>query len=96
MTTDARSYDAFLSYNRQDKALAQEVDAWLRSHSLRPFLDQNGLRPGFRWFPELQQAIDASGAMIVLVGAHGLGNTQQYEIDYALERQYMLIPHFDG
>ena len=40
-----------------------------------------------RWVPALEEAIGRAGAVAILVGRHGLGNTQQYERELALVRQ---------
>jgi hypothetical protein len=51
------------------------------------FLDQSELRPGLRWISALEDAIGRSDAVAILVGSHGIGNTQQYERELALVRQ---------
>jgi TIR domain len=80
-------FDVFLSYARGDVVAAAELDGWLRAHSLRTFFDRSELRAGLRWIPALEEAIDRSNAVAILVGPHGLGNTQQYERELALVRQ---------
>jgi energy-coupling factor transporter ATP-binding protein EcfA2 len=64
-----------------------DIDSFLRAKGLRPFFDRHDLAPGLRWVPALEQAINAASAVIVLIGPHGFGNTQQYERDLALVRQ---------
>ena len=81
------AYDVFLSYARSDGAVAAELNGWLRAQGLRTFFDRNELRPGLRWVPALEDAIGRSGAVAILVGRHGFGNTQQYERELALVRQ---------
>jgi hypothetical protein len=48
---------------------------------------RSALRPGLRWIPALEDAIGRSNAVAILVGRHGIGNTQQYERELALVRQ---------
>src|ERR1700730_10679967 len=80
-------FDVFLSYARSDGAAAAELNGWLRTRGLRTFFDRSELRPGLRWIPALEDAIGRSDAVAILVGRHGLGNTQQYERELALVRQ---------
>lgn len=80
-------YDVFVSYARSDEAVAAELNGWLSAQGLRTFFDRSALRPGLRWIPALEDAIERSLAIIILVGKHGIGNTQQYERELALARQ---------
>src|SRR3712207_6143497 len=85
--SDGPGYDVFLSYAHADGAAARQVDQWLREHGLRTFFDRNELLGGQRWVVALEKAIGRVGAVALLVGRHGLGNTQQYERELALVRQ---------
>jgi energy-coupling factor transporter ATP-binding protein EcfA2 len=80
-------FDVFLSYARSDGAAATELNGWLRKQGLRTFFDRSELRPGLRWIPALEDAIARSDAVAILVGCHGIGNTQQYERELALVQQ---------
>src|SRR6516165_943406 len=79
--------DVFISYARSDEAAALELNGWLNDHGLSTLFDRNKLRPGLRWIPALEDAIGRSKAVVMLVGKHGIGNTQQYERELALIRQ---------
>ena len=81
------AYDVFLSYARSDEAAAAELNSWLRDQGLSTFFDRSELRPGLRWVPALEDAIGRSRAVAILIGEHGIGNTQQYEREIALIRQ---------
>src|SRR5271166_6200452 len=81
------AYDVFVSYSRSDEDGATELNGWLCSQGLSTFFDRSKLRPGLRWVPALEDAIGRSRAVAVLVGKHGIGNTQQYERELALVRQ---------
>jgi hypothetical protein len=87
MPNTTGTYNVFLSYAHIDAAPAQELDAWLRSQGLRTFFDRAELRAGLRWIAALEESIGNSGAAAILIGQHGLGNTQQYERELALVRQ---------
>jgi WD40 repeat protein/energy-coupling factor transporter ATP-binding protein EcfA2 len=80
-------YDVFVSYSRADRLHAADIDSVLRAKGLKPFFDSRNLPPGLPWLRALEQAIGAAKAVIVLIGANGFGNTQQYERDLALYRQ---------
>ena len=80
-------YDVFLSYARSDAAAAAELNGWLNEQGLGAFFDRGAFRPGLRWVPALEDAIGRSKAVAILIGPHGIGNTQQYERELALIRQ---------
>src|SRR5271165_6155598 len=79
--------DVFVSYARSDEAAAAELNGWLCAQGFSTFFDRGALRPGLRWVPALEDAIGRSKAVAILVGRHGIGNTQQYERELALVRQ---------
>ena len=68
-------------------AAAAELNGWLCAQGFSTFFDRSALRPGLRWVPALEEAIGRSKAVAILVGKHGIGNTQQYERELALIRQ---------
>jgi hypothetical protein len=80
-------FDVFLSYARSDEAAAVELNHWLCAQGLCTFFDRSELRPGLPWVPALEEAINCSRAVAILFGKHGIGNTQQYECQFALVRQ---------
>jgi energy-coupling factor transporter ATP-binding protein EcfA2 len=86
MRGDGR-FDVFLSYARSDGWAAAELNRWLSTQGFRTFFDRSELRPGLRWIAGLEDAIGRSNAVAILVGRHGIGNTQQYERELALVRQ---------
>jgi hypothetical protein len=91
------AYDVFISYARSDENPAAELNGWLSGQGLRTFFDRSELRPGLRWVPALEDAIGRSKAVAILVGKHGIGNTQQYERELALirhtgEPEFPVIP----
>jgi formylglycine-generating enzyme required for sulfatase activity len=78
----------FLSYNRADQIQARALDAWLQTQGINTFFDQRELGSGQLWLPDLEKAIQTNVESIaVLVGPHGLGNTQHYEVQLAITRQ---------
>jgi WD40 repeat protein/energy-coupling factor transporter ATP-binding protein EcfA2 len=81
------AYDVFVSYARSDEAAAAELNGWLCAQGFSTFFDRSALRPGLRWVPALEDAIGRSKAVVILLGKHGIGNSQQYERELALVRQ---------
>jgi hypothetical protein len=51
------------------------------------FFDRRNLSPGLPWVRGLEKALNAAKAAIILIGPQGLGNTQQYEREFAIIRQ---------
>jgi TIR domain len=80
--------DVFLSYNRADGVHARYLNDWLAGQGPETFFDHRDLGSGQLWIGDLERAIEANAdAVAVLVGPHGIGNTQQYEYQLALTRQ---------
>jgi hypothetical protein len=75
------------SYAWVDWRHAADIDSALRARGVKSFFDRANLPVGLPWVRELEKALNAAKAVIVLIGPHGLGNTQQYERDLALYRQ---------
>jgi hypothetical protein len=63
------TYRAFVSYTSEDYAWAERLHHELESRQLKVFLDQKRLTPGIEWDNELQEAIESSQHLIVLVSA---------------------------
>ncbi|HYW48319.1 MAG TPA: TIR domain-containing protein [Bryobacteraceae bacterium] len=84
---EAKTYDVFLSYNRKDLTLVQNLRQKLASANLKPFFDLRDLLPGGAWPEELQQALRASSTCAVCIGPAGLGPWQHEEIQNALMRR---------
>jgi hypothetical protein len=72
-----------------DSRHAADIDSLLRARGLSSFFDRRSLQPGLPWVRGLEKALNAGQAAIILIGPHGLGNTQQYERDLAIIRQVM-------
>lgn len=87
MAAANETYDVFVSYSRLDWRHAADIDAVLSAKGLKPFFDRRNLAPGLPWVRALEHAIGAANAVVVLIGPHGFGNTQQYERELAIFRQ---------
>ena len=93
-----RSRSVFLSYNRQDKASLAVIAQRLREQGIEVWRDQDNLRPGEDWLPEISKAIAACSAAAVFYGPSGAGKWQQQEEQMAFRRsvdaptKFILIP----
>ena len=81
------TFDVFVSYARADGRHAADIVSVLQARGLAPFFDRSNLSPGLPWVRGLEKALNAAKAAIILIGPHGLGNTQQYERELAFVRQ---------
>src|SRR5580693_5165131 len=77
----------FLSYNSQDLALMQGLEAALRRKDPKAqiFFAPTSLRAGGFWLPELAKGIAEATAFVLLVGDKGLGPWQVIEYYEALD-----------
>ncbi|WP_181017484.1 TIR domain-containing protein [Methylobacterium sp. V23] len=82
-------YDVFLSYSRRDRDMALTVRDRLKSDGVQVFFDEDSLTAGLSWMRKIERAIDESRSVAILLGPAGLGNTQQYEREYALLKATM-------
>ena len=93
---DLPSFDCFLSHNSKDKPAVRVLAAALRTAGVSVWLDEEQLRPGLTWQPELASGIAASRSVAVLVGADGLGpwegEEQQAALALAVRDQRPVIP----
>src|SRR5215468_10731970 len=79
----------FLSYNAQDLALAQTLEAALRGADPEStiFFAPKSLRAGSYWLPKLADEIAAATVVILLVGERGIGRWQVDEYYEAARRR---------
>jgi hypothetical protein len=94
----ALSYDAFLSYNRNDEGEVKVLAERLRHQAgLSVWLDRWNLLPGDPWQEEIENALECCGSCLICWGSSGLGPWQHQEMRAALERRikergYRVIP----
>src|SRR5262249_17851322 len=65
-------YDVFIAYLSADYTAAERLANALRQMGLRVWFDKWVLAPGVPWFGLVSRGIDASAAVLVLVGPQGL------------------------
>ncbi|MGR9108903.1 MAG: nSTAND1 domain-containing NTPase, partial [Gammaproteobacteria bacterium] len=90
------AYDVFLSYSRIDpkvKAAAAMLETVLKQSNLRVFKDDHSIHAGEGWITKLQEALNACGAFMVLIGPEGVWRWVGAEVQVALNRHFG--PHRD-
>ncbi len=82
-----KRFDAFLSYNSQDRPAVMELAEMLRDKKLALYLDQWELAPGQHFVPALAEALGDSKSCVVFLGSSGLAPWQKQEILVAIDRR---------
>jgi hypothetical protein len=85
---EVAEFDVFLCHNWENKPAVRRLAQQLRERGLRPWLDEEQLRPGLRWQPVLEEVIASIPAAVVIVGPQGVGPWQDQELD-AFIRQFI-------
>lgn len=75
------SFDTFLCHNNTDKQSVRKLAEQLRENGLKPWLDEEQLRPGLPWQRLLEHQIKNIKSAIVFVGKDGIGPWQHQELD---------------
>lgn len=89
-TRDADAPTVFVSYVKEDDDKAQWVFDTLRKAGLEPWMDEENLRVGERWDPELEQSISRCDYFVVLQSKALQARDESYvykEVEIALEKQ---------
>ena len=79
--------EIFISYHSPDREAVLKVRKLLATRGIPTFLDRDNLVAGMPWPQALEQGLERSAAVVVFLGAHGVGLWQKREIGFALERQ---------
>ena len=76
----------FLCHNSEDKPAVREIAQMLVKKGIKPWLDEDQIRPGTSWQTALGQQIESIKSAAVFVGDEGLGPWQDQEIQAFLNR----------
>jgi len=76
----ANRFDVFLCHNSKDKPAVRRIARSLETRKIRPWLDEDQLRPGLAWQVDLEDQIAQIGPYIVFFGSSGMGPWQEMEI----------------
>jgi SAM-dependent methyltransferase len=91
-------YDVFLSHRSPDKPMVERLaEKLVEEAQLNPFLDRWHLIPGEPWQESLEQALNRSRCVAVLVGPSGVSSWENEEMRAALsrrvqEKRFRVIP----
>ena len=80
----SKTYDVFLSYNRNDQISVQQTADNLKQKGLQPFYDHWELIPGEPWQDALEKALKNSQSIAVFVGPTGTSPWHNEEMRLAL------------
>jgi hypothetical protein len=70
-------YDVFLSCSRNGAEVATFLLGQLKQAGLEVFRDQESIWTGETWLNRLQEAVEACGAFVVLIGRDGVRRSRQ-------------------
>src|SRR5271165_2988433 len=94
--SNAEIFDVFLCHNSEDKPAVREISKKLAEENIKPWLDEEEIRPGTSWQTTLGQQIESIKSAAVFVGESGLGPWQNQEIQAILsqfvKRECPVIP----
>jgi hypothetical protein len=80
LPSEPKRYDAFLSYNSQDRPAIEQVAERLQGEQLDLYLEEWELTPGGEFQPALAEALHQSKTCVVFLGPNGLGPWQKQEL----------------
>jgi hypothetical protein len=87
------SYDAFLSYSSQDKAIANAMCHYLEHRGLRCWIAPRDVRPGEDYAAEIIEAITASRALVVIFSANANSSKHvKNEVERAVSHGVVVVP----
>ena len=78
--TNSGKFDVFLCYNTEDRPEILEISRQLKKYHIRPWLDDEQIRPGTTWLAAIEEQIDHIPSAAVFLGKSGLGPWQKNEI----------------
>ena len=77
---DSPMFDVFLAHNSADKPKVKAIAEALKKRGLKPWLDEEQIRPGLSFQQEIQQAIPLVRSAAIFIGSEGLGRWQVMEL----------------
>jgi hypothetical protein len=80
LNTKAEIFDVFLCHNGEDKPAVREIAQRLKEAGVKPWLDEDQIRPGTTWQKALREQIESIKSVAVFVGKNGIGPWQDEEI----------------
>jgi len=84
---EPKRYDAFLSFNSQDRPAVHEVAQRLKGERLELYLEEWELAPGREFQPALAEGLRDSKTCVLFLGPNGLGPWQKQELQIAIDKR---------
>jgi hypothetical protein len=96
-STEPKRFDAFLSYNSQDRSAVEELYRRLKDAGLEPYLDSSEVLGGRPPVRELGLALVECKTCVVFLGPSGLGDWQKEELQIAIDlrtrdKEFHVVP----
>ena len=83
----------FFSYSRDDSEFVLNLAKELRADGANVWLDQLDIKPGTRWDKSIEDALDASQTVLVILSKTSVAsNNVMDEVSYALEEGKTVLP----
>ncbi len=82
---DHPPFDVFLAHNSFDKEQVRAIAQELRRRNLKPWLDEEQIRPGTSFQQAIQQAIPLVKSAAIFIGIKGLGRWQILELESLIQ-----------
>ena len=83
----------FFSYSRDDSAFVLNLAKELRADGASVWLDQLDIKPGTRWDKSIEDALDTSQTVLVILSKTSVESTNVMdEVSYALEEGKTVLP----
>jgi TPR repeat protein len=85
--------NAFFSYSREDSQFALRLAEDLKAGGANVWLDQLDIQPGQRWARAVEEALNSSPRLIVILSPTSAASTNvSDEVNFALEEHKTIIP----
>jgi hypothetical protein len=85
-STKAEIFDVFMCHNSEDKLAVRQIAQKLVQCGIKPWLDEEQIRPGASWQTVLGEQIKNIKSAAVFVGESGVGPWQNQEIQALLSQ----------
>jgi hypothetical protein len=87
------AHDAFISYSREDKLVADEACAALETAGIRCWIAPRDISPGSEWGAAIVDAIDHSAVMVLIFSSNANESRQiRREIEHAVSKGVTIVP----
>lgn len=86
-------HDVFISYSSQDRPFAQQIARALEQQGLDVWLDRDDIRAGIKWSSAIQQGLDQSSVMVVIITPDSMASKNvEDEWQYFLDKRKPIVP----